>query len=129
MTDSTETLKIENTTHTLNPKADMFAVDEYFDETSKERLPVMLSVQTVDNCGCTLSGQTEEAFYVIACMKEWCDIHFFYYVSSHDSETTHIHQHWCDLKHDGAVYGWRHAEKSEATGSTPSSVGAKILSA
>ena len=81
--DSAETLKIENTTDTLNPKADMYAVDEYIDETSKERLPVMLSVQTVDNCGCTLSGQTEEAFYVITCMKEWRDIHLFYYVSSH----------------------------------------------
>ena len=81
--DSAETLKIENTIGTLKPKADMYAVDEYFDETSKDRLPVMLSVQTVDNCGCTLSGQTEEAFYVIPCMKEWCDIHLFYYVSSH----------------------------------------------
>ena len=80
---SADILMIENTTDTLNPKADVYAVDEYFDETSEERLPVMLSVQTVDNSGCTLSGQTEKAFYVIACMKEWYDIQFFYYVSSH----------------------------------------------
>ena len=89
--DSAETLKIENTTDTLNPKADMHAVDEFFDETSKERFPVMLSVQTVDNYGCTPSGQTEEAFYVIVCMKEWCDIHLFHYVSSHKILKQHIY--------------------------------------
>ena len=49
---------------TQNCKAAIFAVNEYFLETKKERLPVMLSATIVDNSGCTLSGQTIEAFYV-----------------------------------------------------------------
>ena len=62
--DSADTLKIENITDTLNLKADMYAVDEYFDETSKERLQVMLSVKIVDNGGRTLSGRMAEAHYL-----------------------------------------------------------------
>ena len=41
---SADILQIENITDTLNPKADTHANDEYFEETSKERLQVMLSV-------------------------------------------------------------------------------------
>ena len=37
---SADILMIENTTDTLNPKAAMYAVDEYLDQTSKERPPV-----------------------------------------------------------------------------------------
>eukprot|EP00931_Biecheleriopsis_adriatica_P110612 TRINITY_DN848_c0_g1_i8.p1 TRINITY_DN848_c0_g1~~TRINITY_DN848_c0_g1_i8.p1 ORF type:complete len:1076 (-),score=345.69 TRINITY_DN848_c0_g1_i8:269-3496(-) len=55
---------IETVFDTQNCKAAIFAVDEYFLETGKERLPVMLSATIVDNSGRTLSGQTIEAFYV-----------------------------------------------------------------
>ena len=37
---SADILMIENTTDTLNPNAAMYAVDEYLDQTSKERPPV-----------------------------------------------------------------------------------------
>ena len=47
-----------------NSKAAIFVVDEFFDETGKDRLPVMLSATIVDNSGRTLSGQTIEAFFV-----------------------------------------------------------------
>merc|ERR1719394_1811238 len=57
-------LMIETIFDTQNAKAAIFAVDEYFDETKKERLPVMLSATIVDNSGRTLSGQTIEAFYI-----------------------------------------------------------------
>merc|ERR1719253_2098044 len=57
-------LMIETVFDTQNCKAAIFAVDEYFLETKKERLPVMLSATIVDNSGRTLSGQTIEAFYV-----------------------------------------------------------------
>merc|ERR1719356_2389306 len=57
-------LMIETIFDTQNSKAAIFAVDEYFDETKTERLPVMLSATIVDNSGRTLSGQTIEAFYI-----------------------------------------------------------------
>ncbi|CAE7027101.1 mtr [Symbiodinium natans] len=57
-------LMIETVFDTQNCKAAIFAVDQYFLETKKERLPVMLSATIVDNSGRTLSGQTIEAFYV-----------------------------------------------------------------
>ena len=57
-------LMIETVFDTQNCKAAIYAVDEYFKETKKERLPVMLSATIVDNSGRTLSGQTIEAFYV-----------------------------------------------------------------
>ena len=55
---------IETVFDTQNCKAAIFAVDQYFIESKKERLPVMLSATIVDNSGRTLSGQTIEAFYV-----------------------------------------------------------------
>ncbi|CAJ1415026.1 unnamed protein product [Effrenium voratum] len=57
-------LMIETVFDTQNCKAAIYAVDEYFRETNKEKLPVMLSATIVDNSGRTLSGQTIEAFYV-----------------------------------------------------------------
>merc|ERR1719386_331071 len=57
-------LMIETIFDTQNSKAAIFAVDEYFEETGKERLPVMLSATIVDNSGRTLSGQTIEAFFI-----------------------------------------------------------------
>ena len=41
----------------------MNAVDEYFDETNKERLPVMHAAKYVDNGGRTLSAWTVEVPY------------------------------------------------------------------
>mmetsp|Transcript_69181 Transcript_69181/g.156889 ORF Transcript_69181/g.156889 Transcript_69181/m.156889 type:complete len:1274 (+) Transcript_69181:67-3888(+) len=57
-------LMIETIFDTQNAKAAIFAVDEYFDQTKKERLPVMISATIVDNSGRTLSGQTIEAFFI-----------------------------------------------------------------
>ena len=47
---------------TLNAKAALFAIDEYFEETGT-RVSVMASVTIVDRSGRTLSGQTVEAFW------------------------------------------------------------------
>nr|WP_309027745.1 methionine synthase [Pelagicoccus enzymogenes] len=52
----------ETTFDTLNLKACIFALEEYFVERG-ERLPVMLSVTITDASGRTLSGQTIEAFW------------------------------------------------------------------
>jgi len=57
-------LMIETIFDTQNAKAAIFAVDEYFLQTGKERLPVMISATIVDNSGRTLSGQTIEAFFI-----------------------------------------------------------------
>jgi 5-methyltetrahydrofolate--homocysteine methyltransferase len=53
----------ETTFDTLNLKAAIFAIEEYFLKEAKERLPVMLSVTITDASGRTLSGQTIEAFW------------------------------------------------------------------
>jgi 5-methyltetrahydrofolate--homocysteine methyltransferase len=55
-------LLVETVFDTLNCKAVLFAVDQYFDETNK-RIPVMVSGTIVDASGRTLSGQTLEAFW------------------------------------------------------------------
>lgn len=47
---------------TLNVKAAVFAIEQFFDEYSF-RLPVMISVTITDASGRTLSGQTVEAFW------------------------------------------------------------------
>nr|UKS50372.1 B12-dependent methionine synthase [Margalefidinium polykrikoides] len=57
-------LMIETIFDTQNSKAAIFAVDQYFLETGKERLPVTLSATIVDNSGRTLSGQTIEGFFI-----------------------------------------------------------------
>ncbi|MEC8421185.1 MAG: methionine synthase [Verrucomicrobiota bacterium] len=50
----------ETTFDTLNLKAAIFAIENYFD-TSGHRLPVILSITITDASGRTLSGQTTEA--------------------------------------------------------------------
>ncbi len=57
-------LMIETVFDTQNCKTAIFAVGEYFLETKKDRLPVMLSATIADNSGRTLPGRTIEAFYV-----------------------------------------------------------------
>src|SRR5258708_17026988 len=56
-------LLLETIFDTLNAKAALFAVDEYFEATGKH-VPVMVSVTIVDQSGRTLSGQTIEAFWI-----------------------------------------------------------------
>ncbi|QJR12747.1 Methionine synthase [Usitatibacter rugosus] len=53
---------VETIFDTLNCKAALFAVDEYFAETGT-RLPIMISGTITDASGRTLSGQTPEAFW------------------------------------------------------------------
>merc|ERR1719162_1068474 len=57
-------LMIETIFDTQNAKAAIYAVDEYFETTKKDRLPVMISATIVDNSGRTLSGQTIEGFFI-----------------------------------------------------------------
>jgi 5-methyltetrahydrofolate--homocysteine methyltransferase len=53
---------VETVFDTLNAKAALFAIDEYF-ENSQERLPLMISGTVTDASGRILSGQTVEAFW------------------------------------------------------------------
>ncbi|HEY9099901.1 MAG TPA: methionine synthase [Thiobacillus sp.] len=55
-------LMVETIFDTLNAKAALFAIDEYF-ELNNLRLPVMISGTITDASGRTLSGQTGEAFW------------------------------------------------------------------
>ena len=55
-------LMIETIFDTLNAKAAIFAVEEYFTR-EKTRLPVMISATITDASGRTLSGQTTAAFW------------------------------------------------------------------
>ncbi|MGR9105329.1 MAG: methionine synthase [Gammaproteobacteria bacterium] len=55
-------LLIETIFDTLNAKAAIFAVEQYFDQHAI-RLPVMISGTITDSSGRTLSGQTAEAFW------------------------------------------------------------------
>jgi 5-methyltetrahydrofolate--homocysteine methyltransferase len=55
-------LLVETVFDTLNAKAGLFAIEQYFEESGR-RLPVMVSVTIVDQSGRTLSGQTIEAFW------------------------------------------------------------------
>jgi 5-methyltetrahydrofolate--homocysteine methyltransferase len=48
---------------TLNAKAAIYAVEEYFNE-AKKNMPVIVSGTIVDLSGRTLSGQTTEAFLI-----------------------------------------------------------------
>ena len=52
---------IETIFDTLNAKAAVFAIDQYFDDTGN-RLPVMISGTITDASGRTLTGQVTEAF-------------------------------------------------------------------
>ncbi|MDZ7594709.1 MAG: methionine synthase [Thiobacillus sp.] len=55
-------LMVETIFDTLNAKAALFAIDEYFEQHDM-RLPVMISGTITDASGRTLSGQTGEAFW------------------------------------------------------------------
>lgn len=56
-------LLVETVFDTLNCKAALFAIEEFFN-TSAWRVPVMVSGTIVDASGRTLSGQTTEAFWI-----------------------------------------------------------------
>ncbi len=53
---------VETIFDTLNAKAALFAIDQFFEESGK-RLPVMVSGTVTDASGRILSGQTVEAFW------------------------------------------------------------------
>lgn len=55
-------LLVETIFDTLNAKAAIFAIQQYFEEENKEPLPLMVSGTITDASGRTLSGQTIEAF-------------------------------------------------------------------
>jgi 5-methyltetrahydrofolate--homocysteine methyltransferase len=55
-------LLVETIFDTLNAKAALFAIEQYFDA-GNERVPVMISGTITDASGRTLSGQTAEAFW------------------------------------------------------------------
>lgn len=55
-------LMVETIFDSLNAKAALFAIDQYF-EANNLRLPIMISVTITDASGRTLSGQTPEAFW------------------------------------------------------------------
>ncbi|MGH9710498.1 MAG: dihydropteroate synthase, partial [Candidatus Acidiferrales bacterium] len=56
-------LLVETIFDTLNAKAALFAIDQYFEDSGR-RVPVMVSVTITDLSGRTLSGQTVEAFWI-----------------------------------------------------------------
>ncbi|RYY66702.1 MAG: 5-methyltetrahydrofolate--homocysteine methyltransferase [Chitinophagaceae bacterium] len=56
-------LLVETIFDTLNAKAAIFAIRQYFRESGREPLPIMISGTITDASGRTLSGQTLEAFY------------------------------------------------------------------
>lgn len=57
-------LLIETIFDTLNAKAAIFAVKEFFRKNQIPELPIMISGTITDASGRTLSGQTLEAFYI-----------------------------------------------------------------
>lgn len=58
-----DVLLVETIFDTLNAKAAIFAIKEYFRKINKPELPIMISGTITDASGRTLSGQTLEAFY------------------------------------------------------------------
>jgi 5-methyltetrahydrofolate--homocysteine methyltransferase len=56
-------LLVETVFDTLNCKAALFSIEEFFNRTGV-RIPVMVSGTVVDASGRTLSGQTTEAFWI-----------------------------------------------------------------
>ncbi|MEJ7611399.1 MAG: homocysteine S-methyltransferase family protein [Ferruginibacter sp.] len=57
-------LLVETIFDTLNAKAAIYAIKNYFRTANKPELPIMISGTITDASGRTLSGQTLEAFYV-----------------------------------------------------------------
>ena len=55
-------LMVETIFDTLNAKAALFAIEQYFEQ-HKVRVPIMISGTITDASGRTLSGQTTEAFW------------------------------------------------------------------
>jgi 5-methyltetrahydrofolate--homocysteine methyltransferase len=62
MDGAVDLLLVETVFDTLNCKAALFAIDQYFEQHGR-RVPVMVSVTITDRSGRTLSGQTVEAFW------------------------------------------------------------------
>jgi 5-methyltetrahydrofolate--homocysteine methyltransferase len=60
---------VETIFDTLNAKAAIFALERFFEDTGV-RIPVMISGTIVDNSGRTLSGQTNEAFWLSVCQAK-----------------------------------------------------------
>ena len=58
-----DVLLVETIFDTLNAKAALFAIEQYFEQAGV-RVPVMISVTITDQSGRTLSGQTVEAFWI-----------------------------------------------------------------
>ena len=58
-----DVLLVETIFETLNAKAAIFAIKEYFRKIGQPELPIMISGTITDASGRTLSGQTLEAFY------------------------------------------------------------------
>lgn len=56
-------LLVETVFDTLNAKAALFGIQEYFDQSGKQ-VPIMVSGTITDASGRTLSGQTTEAFHI-----------------------------------------------------------------
>lgn len=56
-------LLVETVFDTLNAKAALYAIQEYFEESGRQ-LPIMVSGTITDASGRTLSGQTTEAFLI-----------------------------------------------------------------
>ncbi len=59
-----DVLLVETIFDTLNAKAAIFAINNFFRKEGKEPLPIMISGTITDASGRTLSGQTLEAFYI-----------------------------------------------------------------
>jgi 5-methyltetrahydrofolate--homocysteine methyltransferase len=57
-------LLIETIFDTLNAKAAIFAIKQFFVDAGRKELPIMISGTITDASGRTLSGQTLEAFYI-----------------------------------------------------------------
>ncbi len=58
-----DVLLVETIFDTLNAKAAIYAIKEYYRKVGKTELPIMISGTITDASGRTLSGQTLEAFY------------------------------------------------------------------
>eukprot|EP00456_Euglypha_rotunda_P071157 TRINITY_DN6341_c0_g1_i4.p1 TRINITY_DN6341_c0_g1~~TRINITY_DN6341_c0_g1_i4.p1 ORF type:complete len:531 (+),score=71.00 TRINITY_DN6341_c0_g1_i4:149-1741(+) len=67
-------LFVETIFDTLNAKAALFAIEEFYEENKDYvRVPLIISVTITDQSGRTLSGQTIDAFYVsVAHAKPFC---------------------------------------------------------
>lgn len=63
MDGGSDLLLVETIFDTLNAKAALYAIQEYFDECGR-KIPIMVSGTITDASGRTLSGQTTEAFLI-----------------------------------------------------------------